>query len=50
MSRYGKLNPNYGLGFYKVWVEKYGKETADEMNENRIRAMVETNVGMPYHE
>jgi hypothetical protein len=26
----GQNNPNFGKGFYSIWVEKYGKETADE--------------------
>lgn len=28
----GKLNPNYKKGYYKWWVEKYGKNIADEKN------------------
>ena len=28
----GKKNGNYGSSYYKIWVEKYGKEKADEMN------------------
>jgi len=49
-SRPGKLNPNYNLGFYKVWIKKYGQKRADEMNKIRIQNMVETNVNMPYLE
>lgn len=30
----GKNNPNYGKGYYYWWVHKYGKETADKMNED----------------
>ena len=29
----GEANGNYGSSYYEVWVEKYGKEKADEMNE-----------------
>lgn len=32
-GRSGKDNRNYGTSYYQVWVEKYGKETADKMNE-----------------
>ena len=32
-SRPGKENPNYEKGYYKWWVEKYGKDVADEMNK-----------------
>jgi len=28
----GKLNPMYKTSYYEVWVKKYGKEKADEMN------------------
>lgn len=28
----GESNGNYGLGYYQVWVRKYGKEQADKMN------------------
>jgi len=28
----GESNGNYGSSYYKVWVDKYGKETADAMN------------------
>jgi len=31
-SRPGELNPNYQLGYYEVWVKKYGKEIADIKN------------------
>lgn len=33
-ASYGKMNGNYGSSYYQVWVEKYGKEKADKMNEN----------------
>lgn len=29
----GTSNPNYGSSYYDRWVEKYGKEIADEMNK-----------------
>lgn len=29
----GENNGNYGTSYYETWVEKYGKEKADEMNE-----------------
>ncbi len=29
----GENNGNYGLGYYNVWVEKFGKEKANEMNK-----------------
>jgi len=33
-SHSGSSNGNYGRGFYKIWVEKYGKEVADKkLNE-----------------
>ena len=28
----GKLNGNYGSSYYKVWIEKYGRDVADSMN------------------
>jgi hypothetical protein len=28
----GELNGNYGSSYYQVWVEKYGRDAADEMN------------------
>ena len=31
-GHYGSNNGNYGIGYYQVWVEKYGREVADEMN------------------
>lgn len=30
----GELNGNYGSSYYQVWVDKYGKEQADMMNES----------------
>jgi len=32
----GKNNPMYGRSLYSVWVEKYGKEIADEKYKNWI--------------
>ena len=29
----GDTNPNFGTSYYEVWVQKYGKEKADEMND-----------------
>jgi hypothetical protein len=29
----GDANPNFGTSYYEVWVQKYGKEKADEMND-----------------
>jgi len=29
----GEKNGNYGTSYYEVWVEKYGKDEADRMNE-----------------
>lgn len=28
----GELNGNYGSSYYHVWIEKYGRDKADEMN------------------
>lgn len=28
----GELNGNYGSSYYQVWIEKYGRDKADEMN------------------
>jgi hypothetical protein len=28
----GEYNPNYGTSYYERWVDKFGKEKADEMN------------------
>lgn len=36
----GEKNGNYGSSYYAVWVEKYGKETADKMNEECSRLKV----------
>ena len=37
---YGKDNPSYGKSYYRWWIEKYGKEIADEKMKtlNRIRS------------
>jgi hypothetical protein len=32
----GKGNPMYGKSVYEIWVEKYGKEKADELKKNWI--------------
>lgn len=32
-ASYGKNNGNYGSSYYQVWIEKHGKEKADEMNK-----------------
>ena len=34
---YGKNNPMYGRCAYDIWVEKYGKEIADEKKEKLIK-------------
>jgi hypothetical protein len=28
----GEKNPNFGTSYYQIWVEKYGKDEADRMN------------------
>jgi hypothetical protein len=33
MPMRGSDNPNFGIGYYQRWVDKYGKEIADEMNK-----------------
>ena len=47
-SRPGELNPNYQLGYYKVWVDKYGKELADIKNvdASKKKARIGQNNGM----
>jgi len=40
----GNRNGNYGSSYYQIWVEKYGKEIADDMNRNVSKLKVRNGV------
>lgn len=41
----GESNPMYGKNFYMIWVEKYGKDIADEKLQTYKKNMSKKNVG-----
>jgi very-short-patch-repair endonuclease len=41
----GEKNPKYGISNYQSWVNKYGKETADDMESSRRKKMSATMSG-----
>jgi hypothetical protein len=44
----GKNNPNYGKGYYYWWVQKYGKEKANELLVERVKIQSEKTKGKPH--
>ena len=44
----GINNPNYNKGYYKSWIEKYGKEEADKMNYELGKSRSIMNSGRKY--